>query len=119
MIVRRFMMKAFKTILLFILIISLAIPLFVQWKIHILEKKVMDYLIEEKGSHEEQIDSLKGSFGKLPLVSVGVIFRDEPFIVYYYWEQNGRILQTGYSLTKEGYDQGYLPKDIKDYLHRE
>lgn len=78
--------------LVLVLITCIVIGIFV--KLNMMEQKVNQYLIHEKGYAAADIHKIKGVFGKLPPFSVQVVFKDETDAWYYYVEKgNGRIIQ--------------------------
>lgn len=86
-----------KTFIILALLLFLVGSPFILIKYHIftLEKKVVEYLVVEKGYNQSEILSFKGEFGKLPYFSVIVIFADEPYIAYEYFDRDG-IKQLSY-----------------------
>ncbi|WP_338553469.1 DUF3139 domain-containing protein [Paenibacillus sp. KS-LC4] len=81
----------FFAILVFLLIILYA---FFSIKEYQLKKSVVDYL-KEKNYQESEILSIDTSIAKAPVFSARVIFFDEPDIIYYYRNKDGKIIQYG------------------------
>ena len=77
-----------KFIIIWTLIIVIVITpfIYVQGNKIIYKKRVMNYLVEEKGYKEIEIKSIKGIWGvKLPPFYSVVIFEDEPYVEYIYF----------------------------------
>ena len=78
-----------------------------------LNEEVGKYLADE-GYSQDEILKVYTEFGKLPLVSTTVIFRDEVKARYFYRKENGRIYQ--YSCAPlRGVDPDFNYKHIEKY----
>ncbi|MBO8173318.1 MAG: DUF3139 domain-containing protein [Bacillaceae bacterium] len=85
-----------------ILILLVLVPfLYIQINKIVYEKRVTDYLIEEKGYRGEDIQSVTGKWGfKLPPFYTEVVFRDEPDVAYIYFAHND-VKQFDYHIPDE------------------
>ncbi|WP_233143882.1 DUF3139 domain-containing protein [Lottiidibacillus patelloidae] len=104
-------------IVIWILIIGLILTpfIYVEGNKFIYKNKVMNYLVEEKGYKEKEIQLVEGVWGvKLPPFFTRVIFENEPYVEYIYFAHDD-IIQFEYSLTEEGIQKGITEKDLKNY----
>lgn len=70
-------------------------------------KRVSDYLTDTKGYTKKEIASVKGIWSiKAPPFLVCVEFKDEPGVEYTYFAHAG-VLQSSYSITPEGRENGF------------
>ncbi|GAA0348890.1 DUF3139 domain-containing protein [Bacillus horti] len=94
--------KSFLYSFIILIILLLIIPYaLIKYNLHVLENRVVNYLVEEKGYQQNELQSVNGAFGKLPLLSVWVIFEDEPHIQYQYVERES-IRQLAYTVSEQG-----------------
>ncbi|MBD7966718.1 DUF3139 domain-containing protein [Paenibacillus gallinarum] len=78
--------------------------------------RVTNYLLEEEKYSREEIESVKGVWGKkLPSFYTLVIFKDEPYVEYVYFAHS-EIIQFDYRLTEEGEEKGVAKSKLKHYV---
>jgi hypothetical protein len=110
------MAKLYVRIMLTFCVLVIAIPLiifaFIKFNLHTLETKTIQYLLEDKAFNKANIMSIKSTFGKAPLFSVNVVFKDEPEVVYYYKLGEDRSIFQ-YSHTSINNVQHYTYKHIE------
>ncbi|MCM3172822.1 DUF3139 domain-containing protein [Paenibacillus sp. MER 99-2] len=76
-----------------------------------MELKVEAYLLSSKEYGHEDIQQIDTHFGKAPLVSTEVIFKDEPLARYFYQEENGQIYQYS-SAPVKGVDPNFTYRHL-------
>ncbi|KGP73742.1 DUF3139 domain-containing protein [Pontibacillus yanchengensis] len=85
-----------------LLVTLMVLPLFTFGSLEvrelILEKRVMGYLIEERGYDESDIKELITESRDFAVETI-VVFSDEPEIQYQYKSIKGKIHQSGYGLV--------------------
>lgn len=103
-----------KTILIigiFITVTILAIWGHGTYKVKSLEKNTLIYLLDAQGYNETNILSIQGQRTKgYDGFIVGVTFKDEPDVTYYYYRKNGSIKQdrTPIPPNKENFEYKHL-----------
>lgn len=105
-------------ILMAIIIITVVITpvIYVQVNKYKYANRVTHYLLKEQEYSSEEIESVKGVWGKkLPSFYTVVIFKDEPDVEYVYFAHN-EILQFDYRLTEEGEVKGITKSKLKHYV---
>lgn len=86
-----------------VIILLILVPfLYIQINKIVYEKRVTDYLMEEKGYRAEDIQSVTAKWGlKLPPFYAEVVFEDEPNVVYIYFARDD-VKQFDYRIWDEG-----------------
>ena len=76
-------------------------------------RQVTAWLIRDQGYAKDDLLKVRGKFGKLPTFSVGVVFRDEPHVEYWYrLDGDHGIKALGPEISAEARKQGMkLPED--------
>ena len=99
-----------------LLIVLVLTPIgYVQINKIIYANRVTNYLLQEKQLSKEEIQSVKGVWGKkLPSFYSVVTFKDEPYVEYIYFAHR-EVMQFGYRLTEEGKQAGISESDLKHY----
>ena len=88
-----------KKLLIVAVVIAILAPFCtIEIKKQLYEKKVENYLIENRSYQKEEIESIKAKwhFAGLPSYWVNVIFSDEPNVVYIYFAHNSKVRQAEY-----------------------
>jgi hypothetical protein len=81
-----------------VIVIPISIFVFIKINLYSLQKATTHYLLFDKGLEKTSIMSIKPVFGKAPIFSVRVIFKDEPDNIYYYFKkENGQVFQHSHS----------------------
>lgn len=111
--------KYLPAILLISLLMFIVLPFgYIESKKGLLEEEVYEYLYS-KGYEEEDIRSLDGKFGTLPLFAVDVIFVNEPEVIYTYREREEKIIQLDWGITNEAEQKGITEQNISEPKHLE
>jgi len=99
-----------------ILLALISIPFFyIYINKHIYKEKVTNYLLNEESYKLEELQSVKGVWGKkLPSFYALVVFKNEPLVEYVYFAHRpDNILQFSYRITEEGKQKGIIQSDLK------
>ncbi|WP_407082956.1 DUF3139 domain-containing protein [Paenibacillus polygoni] len=109
-----------RVLLIFMAIIIITVVLtpitYVQVNKYKYADRVTNYLLEEEKYSREDIESVKGVWGKkLPSFYTLVTFKDEPYVEYVYFAHN-EIMQFDYRLTEEGKEKGVTKSKLKHYV---
>jgi hypothetical protein len=80
------------------------------------EHKVKNYLIDEKGYSEDEIQSIieKGEIGSIPPRYVVVVFKNEPYVEYTYFAHH-QVIQFSYQISDEKYKDTIREEDLKNF----
>jgi hypothetical protein len=80
-----------------------------------LEQKVKNYLLDEKGYTEDEIQSIveKGDIGSLPTRYVEVVFKNEIYVEYTYFAHH-QVKQASYNIRDEEYKDSITEEDLKN-----
>ncbi len=112
--------KNVQSIIASIIVVSIILTpfIYVQVNKRIYANRVNRYLVEEKHYRKDEIQSVRGVWGKkLPSFYAVAVFKDEPQVEYVYFAHDD-IIQFGFSSpnAKDGVE--LQPKDVKHYEPR-
>lgn len=112
-----YIMKKIKILIIILIVILVITPfVYVQANKIIYKNRVTNYLIESQNYSEEEIEVVKGIWGKmLPSFFAVVIFKDEPYVEYIYFAHD-EVLQFDHRLTQEGIERGIIMSELKHYV---
>ena len=82
--------KEVLTILMIVVLLIVGLFGFLSFEKYALKKDVKELLVEQ-GYSEDDLVSLTAHSGKVPRLSVRVIFADEPNTIYYYTKNKNRV----------------------------
>lgn len=115
-IIKRRVLLIFMAIIIITVVITPVI--YVQVNKYKYADRVTSYLLEEEKYSREEIESVKGVWGKkLPSFYTVVIFKDEPYVEYVYFAHN-EIMQFDSRLTEEGEEKGVVLSNLKHIVPR-
>lgn len=109
-------MKIKKFVFLVLLLLIFSGFFYVEIKKMNLEKKVEEYLINDRGYKPQEIESIEGRFSKLPVWSVSVVFKDEHNLIYHYKVESNKVEQFTVSTAKnvsESFQKSFLKSEIE------